>query len=189
MIAPLTQDSPTQSLVPQEAIHFLPQKTDTIKVLTKSKIMRYDVLMSKDLSDRLRRHGLHVTAQRLAVLRAVSEHPHITAETVFDLAQAELGAISRQAIYDALNTLADKNLIRRIQPMGSPTRYEARVGDNHHHLICRICGRVEDVDCAIGVAPCLTPSDAMGYEIDEAEVIYWGRCPACRSQSEANNLT
>lgn len=90
--------------------------------------MRYDVLMSKDLSDRLRRHGLHVTAQRLAVLRAVSEHPHITAEAVFDLAQAELGAISRQAIYDALNTLADKNLIRRIQPMGSPTRYEARGG-------------------------------------------------------------
>jgi len=142
--------------------------------------------MNTDFADHLRRHGLHVTAQRLAVLRVVSEHPHITADVVLELAQAELGAISRQAIYDALNTLADKGLIRRIQPMGSPTRYEARVGDNHHHLICRICGRVEDVDCAVGTAPCLTPSDAMGYDIDEAEVIYWGRCPMCQPRSEAN---
>ncbi|BAM01291.1 MULTISPECIES: Fur family transcriptional regulator [Caldilinea] len=142
--------------------------------------------MNTNLADHLRRHGLHVTAQRLAVLRAVSEHPHITADVVLELAQAELGAISRQAIYDALNTLVDKGIIRRIQPMGSPTRYEARVGDNHHHLICRICGRVEDVDCAVGAAPCLTPSDAMGYDIDEAEVIYWGRCPACQARSEVN---
>jgi Fe2+ or Zn2+ uptake regulation protein len=142
--------------------------------------------MNTNLADHLRRHGLHVTAQRLAVLRAVSEHPHITADVVLELAQAELGAISRQAIYDALNTLVDQGIIRRIQPMGSPTRYEARVGDNHHHLICRICGRVEDVDCAVGAAPCLTPSDAMGYDIDEAEVIYWGRCPACQARSEVN---
>lgn len=142
--------------------------------------------MNTNLADHLRRHGLHVTAQRLAVLCAVSEHPHITADVVLELAQAELGAISRQAIYDALNTLVDKGIIRRIQPMGSPTRYEARVGDNHHHLICRICGRVEDVDCAVGAAPCLTPSDAMGYDIDEAEVIYWGRCPACQARSEVN---
>jgi len=126
--------------------------------------------MNTNLADHLRRHGLHVTAQRLAVLRAVSEHPHITADVVLELAQAELGAISRQAIYDALNTLVDKGIIRRIQPMGSPTRYEARVGDNHHHLICRICGRVEDVDCAVGAA----------------EVIYWGRCPACQARSEVN---
>ncbi|GIV62186.1 MAG: transcriptional repressor [Rhodothermaceae bacterium] len=137
--------------------------------------------MINDPADLLRRHGLHVTAQRLAVLRAVSKHPHITADRVFELARAELGAISRQAIYDALNTLAEKGLIRRIQPMGSPARYEDRVGDNHHHLICRVCGRVVDVDCAVGPAPCLTPSDDQGYEIDEAEVIYWGRCPACQA--------
>ncbi len=142
--------------------------------------------MSKALADRLRQHGLHVTAQRLAVLRVVSERPHITADGVFELVQAELGAVSRQAIYDALHALAEKGLIRRIQPMGSPTRYEGRVGDNHHHLICRICGRVEDVDCAVGAAPCLTPGDAMGYEIDEAEVIYWGRCPECRTRPETD---
>lgn len=142
--------------------------------------------MKHQLADRLRQHGLHVTAQRLAVLRVVSEHPHITADGVFELVQAELGAVSRQAIYDALNALAEKGLIRRIQPMGSPTRYEGRVGDNHHHLICRICGRVVDVDCAIGAAPCLTPGDAMGFEIDEAEVIYWGRCPECQTQSETD---
>lgn len=142
--------------------------------------------MSNPLADRLRQHGLHVTAQRLAVLRVVSERSHITADGVFDLVQAELGAVSRQAIYDALNTLADRGLIRRIQPMGSPARYEGRVGDNHHHLICRICGRVVDVDCAVGAAPCLMPADAMGYEIDEAEVIYWGRCPECQARSETD---
>ncbi len=141
-------------------------------------------VMNNNPADLLRQHGLHVTAQRLAVLRAVATHPHITADRVLELVQAELGAISRQAIYDALNTLADRGLIRRIQPMGSPARYEDRVGDNHHHLICRICGRVVDVDCAVGLAPCLTPSDTMGYEIDEAEVIYWGRCPSCQAQSE-----
>ncbi|MCC9074613.1 transcriptional repressor [Litorilinea aerophila] len=143
--------------------------------------------MKNDPAALLRQHGLHVTAQRLAVLRAVAAHPHITADRVLELAQAELGAISRQAIYDALNTLADKGLIRRIQPMGSPARYEDRVGDNHHHLICRNCGRVVDVECAVGLAPCLTPSDTMGYEIDEAEVIYWGRCPSCRAQPEGES--
>lgn len=133
----------------------------------------------------LRKHGLQVTAQRLAVLRAVSGESHITADRVAEVANAEIGAISRQAVYDALGALVDKRLIRRIQPMGSPARYETRVGDNHHHLICRVCGRVADVSCAVGSAPCLTPAEAMEYEIDEAEVIYWGRCPECRDSAAA----
>lgn len=128
----------------------------------------------------LRQHGLHVTAQRLAVLRAVSTHPHTTADGVAEFATAEIGAISRQAVYDALTVLVEKGVLRRIEPSGSPALYETRVADNHHHLICRVCGRVADVDCAIGSAPCLTPSDDMGYDIDEAEVIYWGRCPECQ---------
>jgi Fur family ferric uptake transcriptional regulator len=127
----------------------------------------------------LRRHGLQVTAQRLAVLRAVSERPHRTADDICDAVRAEIGAISRQAVYDALATFTDRGLVRRIQPAGSPARYESRVGDNHHHLICRTCNRMVDVDCAVGDTPCLTASDDWGYEIDEAEVIYWGRCPEC----------
>jgi Fur family ferric uptake transcriptional regulator len=131
----------------------------------------------------LREHGLQVTAQRLAVLRAVSDRPHSTADNVAEDVRTEIGSISKQAVYDALGMLADKGLIRRIQPAGSPARYEARVGDNHHHVICRICGRTADVDCAVGETPCLTAADDSGYEIDEAEVIYWGRCPECRSAS------
>src|SRR5215213_3397038 len=127
----------------------------------------------------LRRHGLQVTAQRLAVLRAVSDRPHSTADDAYRLVRAEIGAISRQAVYDVLAALTDKGLLRRIQPAGSPARYEDRVGDSHHHLICRACGRMIDVDCAVGDTPCLTPADDAGYEIDEAEVVYWGRCPAC----------
>jgi Fur family transcriptional regulator, stress-responsive regulator len=127
----------------------------------------------------LRQHGVQVTAQRLAVLRAVSGSPHITADAVAETAKGEIGAISRQSVYDALSLLVEKGLIRRIQPAGSPARYEARVGDNHHHLICRSCGRMVDVDCAIGAAPCLTAADNLGFEISEAEVIYWGRCPEC----------
>ena len=127
----------------------------------------------------LRRHGLQVTAQRLAVLRAVSERPHRTADDICDAVRAEIGAISRQAVYDALATFTDKGLVRRIQPAGSSARYENRVGDNHHHLICRTCNRMVDVDCAVGDTPCLTAADDWGYEIDEAEVIYWGRCPEC----------
>ena len=127
----------------------------------------------------LRQHGLHVTEQRLAVLRAVSDRPHSTADDIDKAVGAEIGAISRQAVYDALSVLTDKGLLRRIQPAGSPARYENRVGDNHHHLICRGCGRMVDVDCAVGDAPCLTAADDSGYEIDEAEVIYWGRCPQC----------
>ncbi|MEA2902472.1 MAG: Fur family transcriptional regulator, stress-responsive regulator [Actinomycetota bacterium] len=127
----------------------------------------------------LRRHGLHVTAQRLAVLRAVSDRPHSTADDIYTGVRAEIGAISRQAVYDALSTLSDKGVLRRIQPAGSSARYENRVGDNHHHLICRTCSRMVDVDCAVGHTPCLTAADDSGYEIDEAEVVYWGRCPEC----------
>jgi Fe2+ or Zn2+ uptake regulation protein len=127
----------------------------------------------------LRQHGVQVTAQRLAVLRTVSGRPHSTADDVDKVVRAELGAVSRQAVYDSLATLTDKGVLRRIQPAGSPARYEDRVGDNHHHLICRACGRMVDVDCAVGFTPCLTAADDSGYEIDEAEVIYWGRCPEC----------
>ena len=132
-----------------------------------------------DLDALLRRHGLQVTAQRLAVLRAVSARPHSTADDIDKVVRAEIGAISRQAVYDALGALTDKGLLRRIQPAGSPGRYEGRVDDNHHHLICRTCNRMVDVDCAVGDTPCLTAADDSGYEIDEAEVIFWGRCPAC----------
>ena len=135
----------------------------------------------------LRRHGLQVTAQRLAVLRAMSDRPHSTADDIYTTVRAEIGAISRQAVYDALAALTDKGLLRRIQPARSPARYENRVGDNHHHLICRTCNRMVDVDCAVGDTPCLTAADDSGYEIDEAEVIYWGRCPACVSAASGTS--
>ena len=137
--------------------------------------------MFEDPANLLRRNGVRVTAQRLAVLAAVSGRPHGTADDVAIAVRDEIGVISRQAVYDALGALADKGLIRRIQPARSPARYEARVGDNHHHLICRACGTMVDVVCAVGAAPCLTPVDDGGYEIDEAEVVYWGRCPECLS--------
>jgi Fur family ferric uptake transcriptional regulator len=133
----------------------------------------------------LRERGIQVTAQRLAVLRAVTAQPHATADAVADAVRTEIGAISRQSVYDALGLLVSEGLLRRIQPSGSPARFETRVGDNHHHLICRTCGRVVDVDCAAGPAPCLTPIDDRGYEIDEAEVAYWGRCPDCVKPSRA----
>jgi Fur family ferric uptake transcriptional regulator len=132
-----------------------------------------------DSADLLRERGIQVTAQRLAVLRAVAAQPHIAADAVADVVRAEIGAISLQSVYDALAVLVAGGLLRRIQPAGSPARYEDRVGDNHHHLICRVCGRLVDVDCATGSAPCLTAVDDRGYEIDEAEVAYWGRCPDC----------
>jgi len=135
--------------------------------------------MGPDHVDLLRDHGIQVTAQRLAVLRAVTSVPHITADGVAAIVRGEIGAISLQSVYDALHLLVTQGVIRRIQPAGSPARFEDRVGDNHHHLICRICGRVVDVDCAVGSAPCLTAADDQGFEIDEAEVAYWGRCPDC----------
>lgn len=142
--------------------------------------------MQRDPAQTLRDHGVQVTAQRLAVLRAVFARPHATADEVADDVRGEIGAISRQAVYDALGMLAEKGIIRRIQPAGSAARYETRVGDNHHHLICRGCGKTVDVDCAIGAAPCLAASETLGFQIDEAEVIYWGKCPACIGESQSS---
>ncbi len=136
--------------------------------------------MTADPAELLRQQGFKVTPQRLAVLRAVSNTPHLTADSVFEAVSADIGTISQRAVYDAVGMLVDIGLLRRIQPAGSPARYEARVGDNHHHLICRSCGDTVDVDCAVGAVPCLTAADDAGYDIDEAEVIYWGRCPGCR---------
>jgi Fur family ferric uptake transcriptional regulator len=136
-----------------------------------------------DPAELLRQHGLQVTAQRLAVMRAVAAGPHATADAVAERVRTEIGAISRQSVYDALGVLADKGLVRRIQPAGSPARYESRVGDNHHHLICRDCGRTVDIDCAVGEAPCLGVSETHGFEIDEAEIVYWGRCPECLARA------
>lgn len=136
--------------------------------------------MSADL---LRERGVQVTAQRLAVLNAVSANPHATADAVTESVKMVIGSISRQSVYDALGVMVDKGIIRRIQPAGSPARYEDRVDDNHHHVICRQCQRLEDVDCAVGYTPCLTASDDHGFTIDEAEVIYWGICPTCRNAS------
>ena len=135
--------------------------------------------MLTDPIKQLRQHGLQVTAQRIAVLAAVSRRPHCTADDVAEDVRAEIGAISRQSVYDTLGMLAEKGVIRRIRPAGSPALYEDRVGDNHHHLICRACGRTSDVNCAVGDAPCLNAAAPAGYQIDEVEVIYWGVCPEC----------
>ena len=134
-----------------------------------------------DPAESLRSNGLQVTAQRLAVLRAVERLSHGTADEVADAVRDEIGAISRQAVYDALGVLGDKGLLRRIQPAKSPARFEHEIGDNHHHLVCRACGRIVDVECVHGSAPCLAAADDAGFEIDEAEVIYWGRCPECQT--------
>ena len=141
--------------------------------------------MPADPAELLRQGGYRVTGQRLAVLRAVSTEPHVTADAVAEAVRAEMGAISVQAVYDALGVLVDVGLVRRIQPAGSPARFEARVSDNHHHVICRSCGRTDDVDCAVGEAPCLTASDDHGFSIDEAEVIYWGVCPDCSTATSS----
>jgi Fur family ferric uptake transcriptional regulator len=127
----------------------------------------------------LREVGLRVTRPRLAVLAALSEIPHADTDAVIGAVRRELPAVSHQAVYDCLRALTDVGLVRRIQPLGSVARYESRVGDNHHHVVCRSCGAIADVDCAVGATPCLTASDAGGFEIDEAEVIYWGFCPDC----------
>lgn len=139
--------------------------------------------MLKDPTTLLRDHGIQVTAQRLAILRAVDRSPHSTADRIADAVRSDIGAISRQAVYDALALLVDKGLLRRIQPAGAPALYENRVNDDHHHLICRACGKTVDVDRAIGAAPCLTVKDNLGFQIDEAEVIYWGTCPECLKKS------
>ena len=141
--------------------------------------------MNTDPVTLLREQGIYVTAQRLAVLRVVGAQPHATAEEVLRGVCDEIGSMSRQSVYDTLNTLGDLGLVRRIQPMRSPALYETRAGDNHHHLICRACGRVEDVDCAVGERPCLTAGDAHGFDVDEAEVVYWGRCPDCQQDADS----
>jgi len=131
-------------------------------------------------ADLLRSHRIPVTAQRIAVIKAVGRRPHATADEIVDEVKADIGAISRQAVYNVLSLLSDKGILRRTQPAGSPARYEDRVGDNHHHLVCRECGRTENVDCAVGARPCLEAAEDHGFLIEEAEVIYWGYCPACR---------
>lgn len=153
----------------------------SIKYLTLSRIRGDIADVSDEVDQLLRQHGVQVTAQRLAIMRAVSARPHATADDLADDVRAVIGTISRQAVYDTLGVLVEKDLIRRIQPAGSAARYEDRVGDNHHHLICRGCGIMFDIDCAVGEVPCLTADDDHGFEIDEAEVIYWGHCPACRT--------
>jgi Fur family ferric uptake transcriptional regulator len=127
----------------------------------------------------LRGADLRVTRPRLAVLKAVHAKPHADTNSIVDATRAELGEVSLQAVYDVLRALTDAGLVRRIQPPGSVARYEARVGDNHHHVVCRSCGAIADVDCAAGATPCLTASESHGFAIDEAEVVYWGRCPDC----------
>lgn len=135
----------------------------------------------QEIADRLRAHGLRATASRVAVLDVLAAHPgHPDAEAVREAVTARLGSISIQAVYDILHTFTDAGLLRRIEPAGHPARYEARVGDNHHHLICRSCGETRDVDCATGAAPCLSPGEGHGFAVDEAEVIFWGLCPRCR---------
>lgn len=141
-----------------------------------------------DLKSTLRDLGLSVTPQRLAVLKAVADNPHSSAEEIATMARSELGTISRQAIYDTLSLFTEKGIIRRIQPANSPSLYERRIDDNHHHLVCRLCGNTQDVDCTIGHAPCLEPSDTAGFHIDEAEVIFWGTCPKCLPSKKSEKI-
>ena len=137
----------------------------------------------------LRSVGMRVTGPRLAVLRALSEHPHTDADTVARAVRDRIGSVSTQAVYDVLRALTAAGLVRRVEPAGSRSRYETRVGDNHHHLVCRGCGAVADVDCAVGAAPCLTPSDGGGFVVDEAEVTFWGLCAQCGSDVPPHQLS
>ncbi|MEW2383048.1 Fur family transcriptional regulator [Micromonospora sp. NPDC047707] len=137
-----------------------------------------------DVPRMLRGAALRVTRPRVAVLHAVHAHPHADTESIITAVRRDLPDVSHQAVYDVLRALTTAGLVRRIEPSGSVARYESRIGDNHHHLVCRSCGLIADVDCAVGEAPCLTPSDDRGFSVDEAEVVYWGRCPDC---SDAGN--
>jgi Fur family ferric uptake transcriptional regulator len=141
-----------------------------------------------ELHDLLRGASLRVTRPRLAVLDVVHAHPHADTDAVSRATRRTLPAVSHQAVYDVLRALTDAGLVRRIQPAGSVARYEARVGDNHHHVVCRSCGSIADVDCAIGDTPCLTASHAHGYVVDEAEVVYWGTCPGCLTRETAREV-
>lgn len=135
----------------------------------------------------LRAAQLRVTAPRIAVLTAVHNHPHSDTDSILALVRSALGSVSHQAVYDVLRALTTAGLLRRIQPMGSVARYETRVGDNHHHVVCRSCGVIDDVDCAVGKTPCLSASNSNGFVLDEAEVIYWGRCPDCAAAQAARS--
>ena len=128
----------------------------------------------------LQHAGLRITAPRVMVLRVLTKQPHAAADAIVGTVRSDFGAVSTQAVYDVLRACSDAGIVRRIQPAGSPARYELRVGDNHHHMVCRICGAVGDVDCAVGEAPCLEPSGLLGFDVDEAEVVYWGICPHCQ---------
>ena len=132
----------------------------------------------------LRESGLRITAPRVMVLRVLADRPHAAADAIIEAVRAELGAVSTQGVYDVLRVCSDVGIVRRIEPAGGPARYELRVGDNHHHLVCRRCGAVSDVDCAVGEAPCLAPSDHVGFDVDEAEVVFWGSCPDCRATEQ-----
>jgi Fur family transcriptional regulator, stress-responsive regulator len=140
---------------------------------------------TSDFERMLRGVALRVTRPRLAVLSAVHDHPHADTDSIIGAVRENLGVVSHQAVYDVLRALTTAGLVRRIQPLGSVARYEARVGDNHHHVVCRSCGAIADVDCALGTTPCLTASDDHGFAIDEAEVIYWGLCPECVAATSA----
>jgi Fur family transcriptional regulator, stress-responsive regulator len=133
----------------------------------------------------LRAAGLRVTAPRVAVLKALAAEPHSTADDVASRVRESLGSVSTQAVYDVLRTCVGSGLVRRIEPAGSSARYETRTGDNHHHLVCRVCGRVTDVDCVVGAAPCLEPSDLNGFRVDETEVVFWGTCGECRTAAQS----
>ena len=143
--------------------------------------------MPADLEDLLRTSGLRVTRPRLATLAAVRANPHIDTDAVIRIVREDLGEVSHQAVYDVLRALTTAGLVRRIEPAGSVARYESRVGDNHHHVVCRSCGVIADVDCAVGDTPCLTASDDHGFVIDEAEVVYWGQCPDCFTSATASS--
>jgi Fe2+ or Zn2+ uptake regulation protein len=137
------------------------------------------VATTADFQQMLRTADMRVTRPRVAVLTAVYAHPHADTDSIIRAVRDELPEVSHQAVYDSLHALTAARLVRRIQPSGSVARYESRIGDNHHHVVCRVCGTIADVDCAVGTAPCLTASEDHGFEIDEAEVIYWGLCPEC----------
>ncbi|MCM3897756.1 MULTISPECIES: Fur family transcriptional regulator [Gordonia] len=139
------------------------------------------------LVQQLREAGMRVTAPRLAVLEVLAEHPHSTADVVARGVREQLGAVSTQTVYDVLRSCTENGLLRSIEPAGSAVRYETRTADNHHHLVCRTCGEIVDIDCVVGQAPCLVPDDDHGYTIDEAEVTFWGQCPRCRAAASNSN--
>ncbi|SCF05346.1 Fur family transcriptional regulator, ferric uptake regulator [Micromonospora coriariae] len=150
-----------------------------------SRIVDYVRHVASDFEAQLRAVSLRVTRPRLAVLAVLRDHPHVDTDTVIRLVRTDLPAVSHQAVYDVLRALTDAGLVRRIQPAGATARYEARVADNHHHIVCRSCCAIADVDCAVGQAPCLTASDDHGFVVEEAEVVYWGTCPDCATERTA----